>query len=177
MQKAAPNYSSTETLELIQAQLAELRQTEALEAQIHEMVVSKRHRLQQLMTQFLELQREEVQLERVEVRGAPIAAPSVAASAPVSSNPSTVPSEPLRMTQLGTGGGPADLLAGVQPPVVAHEGIEALAGARGRGPAATGGGAVGAAPSAQQVLDSLNRLMAGLKEISAKQGPPGMLPQ
>jgi hypothetical protein len=183
MQKAALKHSPAETLELIKAQLAELRQTEALEAQIHEMVVSKRHRLDVLMTQFLEMQAlppAPLAAPLAAVPGIPVpVAPVPVAPVPVAPVPvapvepfvpaetvvprpelTEAPEEPMKLTHLGTGGAPTDLLA-ARAPVGPRPGAQSAQSAPSAPPA----------PSAQQVLDSLNRLMAGLKEISAKQGP------
>ncbi len=186
MAKAAPKHTLDETLETIRTQMAELRQTEALEAQIHDMVMAKRNRLDGLMAEFLSLAGEnamaESRLAAVEVRTVlatpdAIAPQSVAlaqqlhaqqlhaqpsptqpervtpaASSPVppplplpTLPPTTLPLPALPLTTLPTAGAPRDLLQ------------------------TNGNGAV-PTPSAQQVLDSLNRLMSGLKEISAKQG-------
>ncbi len=130
MSKPAPQNTLAVTLERIQALMSELRQTESLAAQIHEMVVMKRHRLDSLMSEYVEL------AGGKEVAVAPpvveeVKKPVVAAPAPVV--------EDLPMSSHGNYGAPKDLLQG-RP-----------------------------APSAQHVLDSLNRLMVGIKDISAKQ--------
>jgi hypothetical protein len=94
------------------------------------MVVMKRHRLDSLMSEYVEM------AGGKEVAVAPpvveeVKKPVVAAPAPAV--------EDLPMSSHGNYGAPKDLLQG-RP-----------------------------APSAQHVLDSLNRLMVGIKDISAKQ--------
>lgn len=119
MSKVAQQQTHAGMLERIQSLMAELRQTEALSAQIHEMVTMKRQRLESLMSEFVEIAKGgEVVVEP------PVAAPVV---------------EDLPMSSHGSYGAPKDLLQG-RP-----------------------------APSAQHVLDSLNRLMVGIKDITAKQ--------
>jgi|LakMenEpi03Aug12_release.lakeMendotaPanAssembly.Ray.scaffolds.fasta_scaffold1126634_2 hypothetical protein len=130
MSKPAPQNTLAVTLERIQALMSELRQTESLAAQIHEMVVMKRHRLDSLMSEYVEM------AGGKEVAVAPpvveeVKKPVVAAPVPAV--------EDLPMSSHGNYGAPKDLLQG-RP-----------------------------APSAQHVLDSLNRLMVGIKDISAKQ--------
>ena len=120
MSKVAQQNTIAVTLERIQGLMAELRQTESLAAQIHEMVVMKRHRLDSLMSEYVEL----AQGGEIVVEAPFVAAPVV---------------EDLPMSSHGSYGAPKDLLQG-RP-----------------------------APSAQHVLDSLNRLMVGIKDISAKQ--------
>jgi hypothetical protein len=153
MSIAAQKYSLAETLERIQSVFTELRQTEALEAQIHEMVVMKRHRLDALMTDYLE---RAVNL----TDGAPSLSPSAslpaASSTPVPKSPPTAPIPPpapaakssappqslpgddMHLSPHGLYGAPRDLLKS-QP-----------------------------APSAQHVLDSLNRLMTNMKDNSSR---------
>ncbi len=126
MSKVAQQQTLAVTLEKIQGLMAELRQTEALSSQIHEMVVMKRQRLDSLMSEYVELARGG---EVVEAAVVDVAQPIVAA--PVA--------EDLPMSSHGNYGAPKDLLQG-RP-----------------------------APSAQHVLDSLNRLMVGIKDISANQ--------
>jgi len=128
MSKTASNHSLAASLERIQALFSELRQTEALENQVHEMVVMKRHRLDALMTGHLELA----------IQGAPplpIAAMAAPPPAAIEA-PAAFPDLPL--SPHGAYGAPKDLLQG-RP-----------------------------TPSAQHVLDSLNRLMTGIKQISPK---------
>lgn len=127
MSKPAPQNTLAVTLERIQALMSELRQTESLAAQIHEMVVMKRHRLDSLMSEYVEMAEGKEVVEETPVLE--VAKPVVAA--PVV--------EDLPMSSHGNYGAPKDLLHG-RP-----------------------------APSAQHVLDSLNRLMVGIKDISAKQ--------
>ena len=127
MSKTAQHNTLAVTLERIQALMSELRQTESLAAQIHEMVVMKRHRLDSLMSEYVEMAGDGevvVLTPVVEVTKPVVAAPVV---------------DDLPMSSHGNYGAPKDLLQG--RPV----------------------------PSAQHVLDSLNRLMVGIKDISAKQ--------
>ncbi len=127
MSKTAQHNTLAVTLERIQALMSELRQTESLAAQIHEMVVMKRHRLDSLMSEYVEMAGDGevvVLTPVVEVAKPVVAAPVV---------------DDLPMSSHGNYGAPKDLLQG--RPV----------------------------PSAQHVLDSLNRLMVGIKDISAKQ--------
>ncbi len=127
MSKPAQQNTLAVTLERIQALMSELRQTESLAAQIHEMVVMKRHRLDSLMSDYVEM-----------AGGGEVvvATPIVEVSKPVVAAPVV---DDLPMSSHGNYGAPKDLLQG--RPV----------------------------PSAQHVLDSLNRLMVGIKDISAKQ--------
>ncbi len=128
MSKPAPQNTLAVTLERIQALMSELRQTESLAAQIHEMVVMKRHRLDSLMSEYVEM------AGGKEIAVAPPVVEEV--KKPVVAAPVV---EDLPMSSHGNYGAPKDLLQG-RP-----------------------------APSAQHVLDSLNRLMVGIKDISAKQ--------
>jgi hypothetical protein len=161
MSKTALQNTLAVTLERIQSLMSELRQTESLAAQIHEMVVMKRHRLDSLMSEYVEMAAvpevavappvvEEVKMQvfAAPVAAAPlVAAPLVAAplaaaplvAAPIVAAPSAPAVEDLPMSSHGNYGAPKDLLQGRQ------------------------------APSAQHVLDSLNRLMVGIKDISSKQ--------
>lgn len=156
MSKTALQNTLAVTLERIQSLMSELRQTESLAAQIHEMVVMKRHRLDSLMSEYVEMAAvpevavappvvEEVKMQvfAAPVAAAPLAAaPIVAAplvAAPIVAAPSAPAVEDLPMSSHGNYGAPKDLLQGRQ------------------------------APSAQHVLDSLNRLMVGIKDISSKQ--------
>lgn len=163
MSKTSTKQSLSLTLDRIQATLSELRQTEALEAQVHEMVVMKRHRLDALMTEFIELSAE----------GAPAISQVLASlDAPA---PAPTPA-------------PAPVVAAIPEPVVAKAAVSQAAVAppppveRPR-PAAedmqlTAHGTYGAprdllkdrpTPTAQHVLDSLNRLMTGIKDMPSKQ--------
>ncbi|MBM3761632.1 MAG: hypothetical protein FJW36_15460 [Acidobacteria bacterium] len=126
-----------DSLERIQALVSELRQTEALEAQVHEMVVMKRHRLDALMTDFLERAGEDAPQQRTAPLPAPLPPPKPVVEPPPLPKPKPV--EDLPLSQHGSYGAPTDLLQG-RP-----------------------------APSAQHVLDSLNRLMTGIKDMSGKQ--------
>ena len=159
MAKVTAKHTLDETLDMIHTHLTELRQTEALEAQIHDMVVAKRHRLDGLMGEFLRLAAEPMLVAAAPVVVAPvIIAPVVVAPvvAEVRDAPrdSPVPLTTLPLTSLPAIGAPRDLLQsdgnGGSPGPASHS--------------------VPPTPSAQQVLDSLNRLMSGLKDISVKQG-------
>jgi hypothetical protein len=130
MSKADQTQILAETLEKIQTLFTELRQTEALAMQVHEMVVMKRNRLDRLMQDYLQ------QATPGEVSA--VAAPMVAPKAPAIEPPKPAPIPDMAMTPHGNYGAPRDLLQG-QP-----------------------------TPSAQHVLESLNRLMTGIKDISAK---------
>lgn len=99
------------SLERIQAVYAELRQAEALEAQLREMVVMKRNRLDALMTEHLEMATRATPEFKLTVQ------------------PTVQPE--MKLSSFGSIGAPKDLLEG-RP-----------------------------APTAQHVLDSLNRLMGG----------------
>lgn len=131
MSKMAQKQLLAETLERIQSLFSELRQTEALESQVHEMVVMKRHRLDALMTDYLELAHAGAEAAPVVAVPAVVAIPAIAAIEEIAV-------EAMPMTPIGNYGAPKDLLKG-RP-----------------------------TPSAQHVLDSLNRLMTGIKDISAK---------
>jgi hypothetical protein len=139
MSNPAAQHTLADSLERIQSLFSELRQTEALEAQVHEMVVMKRHRLDALMTDYLERARQDAP----QPYAAPIPAPKpVVEPAPVplpAPVPKPKPVDDMPLSQHGNYGAPTDLLQG-RP-----------------------------APSAQHVLDSLNRLMTGIKDMSAKQ--------
>lgn len=149
MATTGTNSSLAISLDRIQATLAELHQTEALEAQVHEMVTMKRRRLDSLLTEHMQMLAQGTP-SRAEVP-APVVSepPPVSVSVPVPAaavapTPSATPApralpEDLPLTAHGGYGAPKDLLQG-RP-----------------------------APSAQHVLDSLNRLMAGIKDISGKQ--------
>lgn len=154
MSKTSTKQSISLTLDRIQATLSELRQTEALEAQVHEMVVMKRHRLDALMTEFIGLSAEgEPAISQVVATlgaSAPAATPAVAAVAePVVAKAVAPPPPPverprpaaeeMQLTAHGTYGAPRDLLK--ERPT----------------------------PTAQHVLDSLNRLMTGIKDMPSKQ--------
>lgn len=142
MSRLAQKHSLAETLERIQAVFAELRQTEALEAQVHEMVVMKRHRLDALMTDYLQHAVLSEDIPQPVVAAAPASLPQpLPAAAPMPTPaplPPPAPVEDMPLSPHGLYGAPRDLLKG-QP-----------------------------TPSAQHVLDSLNRLMTGIKDISPK---------
>ena len=149
MAKVTAKHTLDETLDMIHTHLTELRQTEALEAQIHDMVVAKRHRLDGLMGEFLRLA-----AEPMLVAAAPVVVAKVVAEVRDAPRDSPVPLTTLPLTSLPAIGAPRDLLQsdgnGGSPGPASHS--------------------VPPTPSAQQVLDSLNRLMSGLKDISVKQG-------
>jgi hypothetical protein len=145
MNLASPSPALSDSIERIQSLFAELRQTETLASQVQEMVLAKRQRLDHLMQDFLA--RAAVAAVAAEPppapapASAPVSAP-VAAPAPNPAAPKPAAPKPaapeMPLSPHGTYGAPRDLLRN-QP-----------------------------APSAQHVLDSLNRLMAGMKDQSAK---------
>ena len=160
MAKVAAKHTLDETLDMIHTHLTELRQTEALEAQIHDMVVAKRHRLDGLMGDFLRLAAEPVPVaEPVPMAAAPGGVAPVVAEAQALPEDSTMSGTILPLTTVPAIGAPRDLL-------------QSNGKLRSSGNLSTAAPANAAlpTPSAQQVLDSLNRLMSGLKEISVKQG-------
>ena len=129
MASAVQKHTLAETLEMIRTQFSELRQTESLEFQVHEMVLVKRHRLEALMADYVECAS---------------AASAVADAPPVPGDavPELVAElvvEEMALAPLPAMDAPKDLLQATDK------------------------------PSAQFVLDSLNRLMSGLKGASAKQ--------
>ena len=154
MAKVTAKHTLDETLDMIHTHLTELRQTEALEAQIHDMVVAKRHRLDGLMGEFLRLAAEPMLVAAAPVVIAPVVVAPVVAEVRDAPRDSPVPLTTLPLTSLPAIGAPRDLLQsdgnGGSPGPASHS--------------------VPPTPSAQQVLDSLNRLMSGLKDISVKQG-------
>ena len=119
---AVQKHTLAETLEMIQTQVSELRQTESLEFQVHEMVLVKRHRLEALMADYVEC--------ASAASGVADAPPELVAELVV---------EEMALAPLPAMDAPQDLLQATDK------------------------------PSAQFVLDSLNRLMSGLKGASAKQ--------
>ena len=169
MAKGAANHTMDETLDRIHTQLTELRQTEALEAQIHDMVMSKRHRLDGLMGEFLRLAVEEAAVTPV-ASAAPIAVAPAAVPVPVTGAVRVIDAVPVapvapvvsELKPAVTEEPPTALPLAALPPL---SGPRDLLQANGNG----GQHAALPTPSAQQVLDSLNRLMSGLKEISSKQ--------
>ena len=179
MAKVTAKHTLDETLDMIHTHLTELRQTEALEAQIHDMVVAKRHRLDGLMSEFLRLASEPVGVAVApEVAVAPqavapqVVAPQVVAPVVVEV-PDIAPETPLAAATLPLTTLPlTNLPLTTLPPIGAPRDLLQTNG-NGRSPV-HGSNAAAPTPSAQQVLDSLNRLMSGLKEISVKQGnaPP-----
>lgn len=128
MARAVQNNTLAETLEMIQTQLSELRQTESLEFQVHEMVLVKRHRLDALMADFVELA-----TAALTVVGASSSLdevlPEVVAEFQV---------EEMTLAPLPAMDAPKDLFQAAPT------------------------------PSAQHVLDSVHRLMCGMKGLSAK---------
>lgn len=131
MARAEQKNTLAETLEMIQTQLSELRQTESLEFQVHEMVLVKRHRLGALMAGFVEIAGGAFADE-----GEPLIPEILLPELAV---------EEMSLAPLPAMDAPKDLLR-VAPTA-----------------------STPATPSAQHVLDSLNRLMSGIKGISAKQ--------
>ena len=122
MASAVQKHTLAETLEMIRTQFSELRQTESLEFQVHEMVLVKRHRLEALMSDYVEC--------------------ASATSAVADKPPELVAElvvEEMALAPLPAMDAPKDLLQATDK------------------------------PSAQFVLDSLNRLMSGLKGAPAKQ--------
>ena len=122
MASAVQKHTLAETLEMIRTQFSELRQTESLEFQVHEMVLVKRHRLEALMADYVEC--------------------ASATSAVADKPPELVAElvvEEMALAPLPAMDAPKDLLQATDK------------------------------PSAQFVLDSLNRLMSGLKGAPAKQ--------
>ena len=169
MAKGAANHTMDETLDRIHTQLTELRQTEALEAQIHDMVMSKRHRLDGLMGEFLRLAGEEAAVTPV-AAAAPIAVAPAAVPVPVTGAARAIDAVPVAPV--------VPVVSEVKPAVLEEPStalplatLPPLNGPRDLLQANGNGGQHAAlpTPSAQQVLDSLNRLMSGLKEISSKQ--------
>ena len=125
MAKVTAKHTLDETLDMIHTHLTELRQTEALEAQIHDMVVAKRHRLDGLMSEFLRLAAEPAAagqavvepavVEPVAVVLAPVAvAPVVAEVRDIARDiplaAATPPLTSLPLTTLPPIGAPRDLL-------------------------------------------------------------------
>ena len=140
MGRAEQKNTLAESLEIIQTQLAELRQTESLEFQVHEMVLVKRYRLDALMADYVALAR--TAFTNAEEPIIPeILLPEVAM-------------EEMSMAPLAAMDAPRDLLR-VPPTPLTPLTLSTLS--------------TPSTPSAQQVLDSLNRLMSGMKGISAKQ--------
>lgn len=145
--------TSSEYLELIEAEMKELRQMEALEAQIREMAASKRERVMGLWKKAL--------------GGQPIGIPSVTEASPgkpeaneVSTVGGGLAAGKTPVRPYGSPGSPRDLLAesGTTAKVPPGTGASAL----------VNGEALKRAPSAQQVFQSLNRLVGGSKNEPLK---------
>jgi hypothetical protein len=149
--------TSTEYLELIEVEMKELRQMEALEAQIREMAAGKRERVMGLWKKAL--------------GGQAIGMPSVTEAAPAKPEANEVSTAggglangktPVR--PYGSPGAPRDLLAeagtasGTAAKIPQGNGASAL----------VNGDALKRAPSAQQVFQSLNRLVGGSKNEPLK---------
>lgn len=128
MARAEQKNTLAETLKIIETQLSELRQTESLESQVHEMTLAKRHRLDALMTDFVELANAALT----------VVGESIAREVVVEQIVEPVVEE-MKLAAL--------------PALVAPEDLFSVA----------------PTPTAQHVLDSLNRLMGGIKSGSSKQ--------
>jgi hypothetical protein len=167
--------------DLIRNQLSEIRQTEALESQVHEMVVAKRQKLVALVEQFLTSTS-----VPIAVLPPPPQAPSItigtahqasrpkpsAAAGPVL-DPFAEPEQSAAVepvTQFAAAPSVAAPLAAA--PFVAAPLVHAPIAHPVPAPLAEAmsfeeiDAPLPPNPSAQQVMDSLNRLMSGLKEIS-----------
>ncbi len=145
--------TSTELLEVIEAEMKELRQMEALEAQIRELAAGKRERVLRLWKKALEGQ----------TIGSPSVAEAVLRKTEVSETSNTGTNSPFGKAPVrpfGSPGAPRDLLAESvsTPKVPAGNGASAL----------VSGDALKGAPSAQQVFQSLNRLVGGSKNEPLK---------
>lgn len=164
--------------DLIRNQLSEIRQTEALESQVHEMVVTKRQKLVALMEQFLTatavpavslvevvqapvIQAPVIQVPEITIGTAhqalrPVPVPIVAAPVPVAAAPVPIVAAPVPIVAapvpiVETAAPIAHTVAAPLAESISFEEVDAPLPPN---------------PSAQQVMDSLNRLMSGLKEIS-----------
>lgn len=159
--------------DLIRNQLSEIRQTEALESQVHEMVVAKRQKLVALVEQFLT----STTVPIVMAAQPPQQAPSITigtahpASRPkpavAVASPASQVEDPFADQDWGA---PPESPTKILPPIAAPPSValahtvaaplaEAMSFEEIDAPLPPN-------PSAQQVMDSLNRLMSGLKEIS-----------
>lgn len=187
-------HTAADLLELIQSQFQELRQAESLEMQIHEMVVAKRHKLDSLMTEFLSAAANTLQMApKASLPQTVVSAPQSTVAAPAPEPKPVAPVEDLPLAHVPSPGSPRDLLQQGPYPAAATArpavGNAKVANSPGLSlPSASANPANGTAtypsaanpnaanpsaanPSAQQVLDSLNRLMSGLKEISHNTRP------
>lgn len=151
--------SSSELIELIEAEMKELRQIETLETQIREMAAVKRDRVMSLWKTAIAANPRPVKQGFLvqEAIAAPPKPESVEAAAPIEKSTPTVAAAPR---PYGTPGAPRDLLAesGVSPKVPSGNGASALVNAD----------AAKRAPSAHQVFQSLNRLVGGNKNEPLK---------
>lgn len=163
--------------DLIRNQLSEIRQTEALESQVHEMVVAKRQKLVALVEQFLTSTTVPIVMAPPPVQQAPSITIGTAhqasrpkpVSAPVPladpfaasfTEPEWVPGPPPNLSApVAEPLPPAPIAAPPQAHTVPAPMAEAMSFEEIDAPLPPN-------PSAQQVMDSLNRLMSGLKEIS-----------
>ena len=129
MSRAQQKNILAETVKMIQAQLSELRQSESLEFQLHEMVLVKRHRLDALMADFVELASAALT----------VVGESTASEVFVAEQVAKPVVEEMKLAALPAMDAPKDLFQAAPT------------------------------PTAQHVLDSLNRLMGGIKAGSARQ--------
>lgn len=150
--------TSLEIIEMIEMEMKELRQMEALEAQAREMAASKRERVMMLWKMALAGQtvnplaaesaasKAATPVEAVAAKQEPQDVQNVAASVPVGKAP---------VRPFGSPGAPRDLLteSGTASKQLGGNGASAL----------VNGDAIKRAPSAQQVFQSLNRLVGGSK--------------
>jgi hypothetical protein len=156
-----------EWTELIEIQMKELREAERLEAQIREMVAAKRERLMQLWTKAMERPKVEATPVVAKIEAAAEAAPvTLPATMPVAM-PAIVPERPF-----GSPGAPRDLLAESGAPLARSVGAGGVSEIL-KKQAASRKGEVPKAPeekvpSAQQVFQSLNRLVGGIKDSATK---------
>ncbi len=145
-----------EWTELIEIQMKELREAEKLEAQIREMLVAKRERLMQLWKLAAPAAappRPEAESFAPAAEAAPL--PPFEASPP--------PAAALPERPYGSPGAPRDLLAESGAPAanaIPSTGVRELLKRQ--------AAASAKAPSAQQVFQSLNRLVGGVKDSTLK---------
>lgn len=157
---ALPSQAPEILADLIRNQLSEIRQTEALESQVHEMVVTKRQKLVALVEQFLTATAAAVvplPVAPVPVLPAPVSqVPEITiGTAHQALRPVPVPvSIPVAATPPPIVEAPAPILQSIAPPLAESISLREV------------DAPLPPNPSAQQVMDSLNRLMSGLKEIS-----------
>jgi hypothetical protein len=172
--------------DLIRNQLSEIRQTEALESQVHEMVVAKRQKLVALVEQFLTSTTVPIVMAPPPLQQAPSITIGTAhqASRPKPAVAPVAVEDPFAEQDWGA---PPEIPAKALPAIIAAPATQPMpAPATQPMPAPAGvaiahtvpaplaetmsfeeiDGPLPPNPSAQQVMDSLNRLMSGLKEIS-----------